>query len=72
MNLQYYLGKIVKLTLTNNKVLVGKVTDFDDKYDNFDGFNSIEIDTGSILYDITENKIKSIVLNWKHPFYPYK
>ena len=53
MNLQYYLGKIVKLTLTNNKVLVGKVTGFDDKYDNFDGFNSIEIDTGSILYDIT-------------------
>ena len=39
------------------------MTDFDDKYDNFDGFNSIEIDTGSILYDITENKIKSIVLN---------
>ncbi|WP_243831099.1 LSM domain protein [Staphylococcus epidermidis] len=54
---------MVKLTLTNNKVLVGKVTGFDDKYDNFDGFNSIEIDTGSILYDITENKIKSIVLN---------
>ena len=26
LNLQYYLGKIVKLTLTNNKVLVGKVT----------------------------------------------
>ena len=25
--------------------------------------DSIEIDTGSILYDITENKIKSIVLN---------
>ncbi|MDI6429497.1 LSM domain protein [Staphylococcus epidermidis] len=59
----WYHTLIVKLTLTNNKVLVGKVTGFDDKYDNFDGFNSIEIDTGSILYDITENKIKSIVLN---------
>ncbi|CZR99540.1 hypothetical protein CDFC105_64378 [Clostridioides difficile] len=45
---RYYLGKIVKLTLTNNKVLVGKVTGFDDKYDNFDGFNSIEIDLSLI------------------------
>ncbi|MBR8859983.1 LSM domain protein, partial [Staphylococcus aureus] len=29
---------------------------------NFDGYNSIEIDTGRITYDISENKIKSIVL----------
>ena len=62
MNLQYYLGKIVKLTLTNNKILIGKVIDFDDKVDNFDGYNSIEIDTGRITYDISENKIKTIVL----------
>ncbi|MBR9473299.1 LSM domain protein, partial [Staphylococcus aureus] len=30
--------------------------------DNFDGYNSIEIDTGRITYDISENKIKTIVL----------
>ncbi|CAC8031175.1 Uncharacterised protein [Staphylococcus aureus] len=39
-----------------------KVIDFDDKVDNFDGYNSIEIDTGRITYDISENKIKTIVL----------
>ncbi|MBG3589502.1 LSM domain protein [Staphylococcus aureus] len=62
MNLQSYIGKLVKLTLTNNKILIGKVIDFDDKVDNFDGYNSIEIDTGRITYDISENKIKIIVL----------
>ncbi|WP_001053370.1 hypothetical protein [Staphylococcus aureus] len=62
MNLQSYIGKLVKLTLTNNKILIGKVIDFDDKVDNFDGYNSIEIDTGRISYDISENKIKTIVL----------
>ncbi|HDZ8792385.1 TPA: LSM domain protein [Staphylococcus aureus] len=62
MNLQSYIGKLVKLTLTNNKILIGKVIDFDDKVDNFDGYNSIEIDTGRITYDILENKIKTIVL----------
>ncbi|EGQ1344517.1 TPA: LSM domain protein, partial [Staphylococcus aureus] len=61
MNLQSYIGKLVKLTLTNNKILIGKVIDFDDKVDNFDGYNSIEIDTGRITYDISENKIKTIV-----------
>ncbi|HDJ3183801.1 TPA: LSM domain protein [Staphylococcus aureus] len=60
MNLQSYIGKLVKLTLTNNKILIGKVIDFDDKIDNFDGYNSIEIDTGRITYDISENKIKYI------------
>ncbi|MBU5915353.1 hypothetical protein JVW18_24025 [Vibrio cholerae O1] len=62
MNLKSYIGKLVKLTLTNNKILIGKVIDFDDKVDNFDGYNSIEIDTGRITYDISENKIKTIVL----------
>ena len=62
MNLQSYIGKLVKLTLTNNKILIGKVIDFDDKVDNFDGYNSIEIDTGIITYYISENKIKTIVL----------
>ncbi|PZI66582.1 LSM domain protein [Staphylococcus aureus] len=62
MNLQSYIGKLVKLTLTNNKILIGKVIDFDDKVDNFDGYNSIEIDTGRITYDISENKNKTIVL----------
>lgn len=62
MNLQSYIGKLVKLTLTNNKILIGKGIDFDDKVDNFDGYNSIEIDTGRITYDISENKIKTIVL----------
>ncbi|HEC4550717.1 TPA: LSM domain protein [Staphylococcus aureus] len=62
MNLQSYIGKLVKLTLTNNKILIGKVIDFDDKVDNFDGYNSIEIDRGRITYDISENKIKTIVL----------
>ncbi|HAR6834796.1 TPA: LSM domain protein [Staphylococcus aureus] len=62
MNLQSYIGKLVKLTLTNNKILIGKVIDFDDKVDSFDGYNSIEIDTGRITYDISENKIKTIVL----------
>lgn len=62
MNLQSYIGKLVKLTLTNNKILIGKVIDFGDKVDNFDGYNSIEIDTGRITYDISENKIKTIVL----------
>ncbi|HEH2889694.1 TPA: LSM domain protein [Staphylococcus aureus] len=62
MNLQSYIGKLVKLTLTNNKILIGKVIDFDDKVDNFDGYNSIEIDTGRITYDTSENKIKTIVL----------
>ncbi|MBR9628956.1 LSM domain protein, partial [Staphylococcus aureus] len=60
--LQSYIGKLVKLTLTNNKILIGKVIDFDDKIDNFDGYNSIEIDTGRITYDISENEIKSIRL----------
>ncbi|HCD3567448.1 LSM domain protein, partial [Staphylococcus aureus] len=27
MNLQSYIGKLVKLTLTNNKILIGKVID---------------------------------------------
>lgn len=62
MNLQSYIVKLVKLTLTNNKILIGKVIDFDDKVDNFDGYNSLEIDTGRITYDISENKIKTIVL----------
>ncbi|OZG95792.1 LSM domain protein [Staphylococcus aureus] len=62
MNLQSYIVKLDKLTLTNNKILIGKVIDFDDKVDNFDGYNSIEIDTGRITYDISENKIKTIVL----------
>ncbi|MBG3208770.1 LSM domain protein [Staphylococcus aureus] len=62
MNLQSYIVKLVKLTLTNNKILIGKVIGFDDKVDNFDGYNSIEIDTGRITYDISENKIKTIVL----------
>ncbi|NGV92661.1 LSM domain protein, partial [Staphylococcus aureus] len=53
MNLQSYIVKLVKLTLTNNKILIGKVIDFDDKVDNFDGYNSIEIDTGRITYDLS-------------------
>ncbi|MBR9167350.1 LSM domain protein [Staphylococcus aureus] len=57
MNLQSYIVKLVKLTLTNNKILIGKVIDFDDKVDNFDGYNSIEIDTGRITYDILEKEI---------------
>ncbi|MBR9069404.1 LSM domain protein [Staphylococcus aureus] len=57
MNLQSYIGKLVKLTLTNNKILIGKVIDFDDKVDNFDGYNSIEIDTGRITYDELEKEI---------------
>ncbi|HAR3528248.1 TPA: LSM domain protein [Staphylococcus aureus] len=72
MNLQSYIVKLVKLTLTNNKILIGKVIDFDDKVDNFDGYNSIEIDTGRITYDISENKIKTIVLQKWHPFYTDK
>ncbi|HEG9172799.1 TPA: LSM domain protein [Staphylococcus aureus] len=58
MNLQSYIGKLVKLTLTNNKILIGKVIDFDDKVDNFDGYNSIEIDTGRFPK-----------LNFKHKVY---
>lgn len=62
MNLQLYIGKLVKLMFINNKILIGKVIDFDDKVDNFDGYNLIEIDIGRIIYDILENKIKIIVL----------
>ncbi|NUX60789.1 LSM domain protein [Staphylococcus aureus] len=62
MNLQSYIGKLVKLTLTNNKILIGKVIGYGDKVCDFDGYNSIEIDTGRITYDISENKIKTIVL----------
>ncbi len=35
--------QISQMTLTNNKILIGKVIDFDDKVDNFDGYNSIII-----------------------------
>ncbi len=62
MKLWTYIGKKVAIELTNGKQFFGKVIDFDDKDDNFDGYDSIEIDTGSISYDISENKIKTIVL----------
>ncbi|HCZ4407753.1 TPA: LSM domain protein [Staphylococcus aureus] len=69
MNLQSYIGKLVKLTLTNNKILIGKVIDFDDKVDNFDGYNSIEIDTGRITYDISENSILSTQIKRKRCYF---
>ncbi|SUK19253.1 Uncharacterised protein [Staphylococcus aureus] len=63
MNLQSYIGKLVKLTLTNNKILIGKVIDFDDKVDNFDGYNSIEIDTGRIHMIYQKIKLKLLFYN---------
>lgn len=64
MNLQSYIVKLVKLTLTNNKILIGKVIDFDDKVDNFDGYNSIEIDT--VELHMIYQKIKLKLLFYKN------
>lgn len=60
MKLWTYVGKKVRIELTNGKQFIGEVTDYDDEIVNNSGESSIHLATGFQLYDFDESKIKSI------------
>ncbi|MEJ7540495.1 LSM domain protein [Staphylococcus intermedius] len=60
MKLWTYVGKKVKIELTNGKIFTGRAAGFDDEMDNESGEDSIHLDSGKLLYDFDESQIKSI------------
>ncbi|MDT0670214.1 LSM domain protein [Mammaliicoccus sciuri] len=60
MKLWTYLGKKVRIELTNGKQFIGEVTNYDDEIVNNSGEPSIHFSTGFYLYDFDESEIKTI------------
>lgn len=60
MKLWTYVGKNVRIELTNGKVFTGRAAGFDDEMDNESGEDSIHLDDGIVLYDFDQSQIKSI------------
>ncbi|MBJ8267076.1 LSM domain protein [Staphylococcus pseudintermedius] len=60
MKLWTYVGKKVKIELTNGKIFIGRAVGYDDEMDNESGEDSIHLDSGKLLYDFDESEIKSI------------
>ena len=60
MKLWTYVGKKVRIELTNGNQFIGEVTNYDDEVVNDSGEPSINLDTGIQIYDFDESEIKSI------------
>ncbi|UXU83105.1 LSM domain protein [Mammaliicoccus sciuri] len=60
MKLWTYIGKKVRIELTNGNQFIGEVTNYDDEVVNDSGEPSIHFATESYLYDFDESEIKSI------------
>ncbi|QHW36648.1 LSM domain protein [Staphylococcus ursi] len=60
MKLWTYVGKNVRIELTDGQLFIGKATDYDDEMDNESGEDSINLYDGICLYDFNESEIKSI------------
>ncbi|MEJ7541040.1 LSM domain protein [Staphylococcus intermedius] len=60
MELWTYVGKTVRIELTDGLLFIGKATDYDDEMDNESGEDSINLYNGINLYDFNESQIKSI------------
>lgn len=60
LKLWEYEGKQVRVIFKDGDVYEGKAKDFDDKFDNTSGYDSISIDTGDMMFDVDEPEIESI------------
>lgn len=56
MKLWTYVGKKVRIELTNGKQFIGEVTNYDDEIDNNSEEPSIHFATRCHLYDFDESK----------------
>ncbi|EGQ2804392.1 TPA: LSM domain protein, partial [Staphylococcus pseudintermedius] len=48
MKLWTYVGKKVKIELTNGKIFIGRAAGYDDEMDNESGEDSIHLDSGKL------------------------
>lgn len=55
----YIDGKVV-IDFTDGQQIIGKVTNYDDRFDNESGEDSIHLAVGDLLYDIDESEIENI------------
>ncbi|HDK5700322.1 TPA: LSM domain protein [Staphylococcus pseudintermedius] len=61
MKLWTYVGKKVKIELTNGKIFIGRAAGYDDEVANDNGQDCIYLDVGmELLYEFRESEIKSI------------
>ncbi|WP_432202082.1 LSM domain protein [Staphylococcus warneri] len=60
MKLWTYIGKKVVIDFIDGQRIIGQVTNFDDRFDNESGEDSIHLAAGDLLYDIDESEIEDI------------
>lgn len=60
MKLWTYIGKKVVIDFIDGQRIIGQVTNFDDRFDNESGEDSIHLAVGNLLYDIDESEIEDI------------
>lgn len=60
MKLWTYIGKKVVIDFIDGQRIIGQVTNFDDRFDNESGEDSIHLAVGDLLYDIDESEIEDI------------
>ncbi|MDT0736975.1 LSM domain protein [Staphylococcus haemolyticus] len=60
MKLWTYIGGKVVIDFIDGQRIIGKVTNFDDRFDNESGEDSIHLAVGDLLYDIDESEIENI------------
>ncbi|MCE5096169.1 LSM domain protein [Staphylococcus devriesei] len=60
MKLWTYIGEKVVIDFIDGQRIIGKVTNFDDRFDNESGEDSIHLAVRDLLYDIDESEIKNI------------
>lgn len=60
MKLWELVGKEIKVTCLDEKIFIGKCTDFTQALDNEPEVDSIGLNINGISYELYENEIKSI------------
>lgn len=60
MKLWTYIGKKVVIDFIDGQRIIGQVTNFDNRFDNESGEDSIHLAVGDLLYDIDESEIEDI------------
>ncbi|MBZ8174913.1 LSM domain protein [Staphylococcus delphini] len=60
MKLWLYVGRYVRIEVTDGEQFVGKAVDYEDEIANNSGEDSIHFDDGIVLFDFNESEIKSI------------
>ncbi|MTV22312.1 LSM domain protein [Staphylococcus delphini] len=62
MKLWLYVGRYVRIEVTDGKQFVGKAVDYEDEIANNSGEDSICLDIRGRLVEFDESEIKSIVI----------